>query len=153
MDEGLRVSCLNLLATSSLIYYRWAWMGGRRVGSQSGVLLYGAPSLGTLRVYQRTWCNEPWGQMQPVRHILGALLHEQGEIEEAEAVYRADIKLWKDNMWGLLGLKLCLEARGDAPEELAEVTALFNERSSRADIMPAKTCFCAQNSVEKTCCD
>jgi tetratricopeptide (TPR) repeat protein len=97
--------------------------------------------------------NEPWGQMQPVRHILGALLHEQGEIEEAEAVYRADIKLWKDNMWGLLGLKLCLEARGDAPEELAEVTALFNERSSRADIMPAKTCFCAQNSVEKTCCD
>ena len=28
--------------------------------------------------------NEPWGQMQPVRHILGALLLEQGEIEEAE---------------------------------------------------------------------
>jgi tetratricopeptide (TPR) repeat protein len=97
--------------------------------------------------------NEPWGQMQPVRHILGALLHEQGEIEEAEAVYRADIKLWKDNMWGLLGLKLCLEARGDAPEELAEVTALFNERSSRADIVPAKTCFCAQDSLEKSCCD
>ena len=50
--------------------------------------------------------NEPWGQMQPVRHILGALLHEQGHFEEAEEVYRADIKLWKDNMWGLLGLKL-----------------------------------------------
>ena len=97
--------------------------------------------------------NEPWGQMQPVRHILGALLFEQGEIEEAEAVYRADIELWKDNMWGLLGLKLCLEARGDAPEELAEVTALFNERSSRADIRPAKTCFCAQDSIEKSCCD
>jgi tetratricopeptide (TPR) repeat protein len=97
--------------------------------------------------------NEPWGQMQPVRHILGALLFEQGEIEEAEEVYRADIKLWKDNMWGLLGLKLCLEARGDAPEELAEVTALFNERSSRADIRPAKTCFCAQDSIEKSCCD
>jgi tetratricopeptide (TPR) repeat protein len=97
--------------------------------------------------------NEPWGQMQPVRHILGALLFEQGEVEEAEAVYRADIELWKDNMWGLLGLKLCLEARGDAPEELAEVTAMFNERSSRADIRPAKTCFCAQDSIEKTCCD
>ena len=97
--------------------------------------------------------NAPWGQMQPVRHILGALLFEQGEIEEAEAVYRADIELWKDNMWGLLGLKLCLEARGDAPEELAEVTALFNERSSRADIRPAKTCFCAQDSIEKSCCD
>ena len=50
--------------------------------------------------------NEPWGQMQPVRHILGALLFEQGHIEEAEEVYRADIELWKDNMWGLLGLSL-----------------------------------------------
>ena len=97
--------------------------------------------------------NEPWGQMQPVRHILGALLFEQGEIEEAEEVYRADIALWKDNMWGLLGLKLCLEARGDAPDELAQVTALFSERSSRADIVPAKTCFCAQDSLEKSCCD
>ena len=97
--------------------------------------------------------NEPWGQMQPVRHILGALLLEQGHIEEAEEVYRADIKLWKDNMWGLLGLKLCLEARGDSPEELSEVTKLFEERSSRADIIPAKTCFCAQDALEKNCCD
>ncbi|MBT4920632.1 MAG: hypothetical protein HON10_04490 [Euryarchaeota archaeon] len=46
--------------------------------------------------------------MQPVCHILGALLYEQGEIEEA--VYRADIK-------------------------------------------PAKTCFCVEDSVEKSCCD
>ena len=97
--------------------------------------------------------NEPWGQMQPVRHILGALLFEQGHIEEAEEVYRADIKLWKDNMWGLLGLKLCLEARGDDSGELAEVTKLFNERSSRADIVPAKTCFCAQDALAKSCCD
>ena len=97
--------------------------------------------------------NEPWGQMQPVRHILGALLFEQGEIEEAEAVYRADIELWKDNMWGLLGLKLCLEARGDAPEELAAVSALYDQRSARATIKPAKTCFCAQDPVEKSCCD
>ena len=96
--------------------------------------------------------NEPWGQMQPVRHILGALLLEQGEVEEAEEVYRADIELWKENMWGLLGLKLCLEARGDAPDELAEVSALFQERSSRADVMPAKTCFCAQDSLDKSCC-
>ena len=81
-----------------------------------------------------------------------ALLFEQGHIEEAEEVYRADIKLWKDNMWGLLGLKLCLEARGDAPEELAAVTALFEERSSRADIVPAKTCFCAQDALDTSCC-
>ena len=96
--------------------------------------------------------NEPWGQMQPVRHILGALLLEQGEVEEAEAVYRADIDLWKDNMWGLLGLKLCLEARGETSGELEKVTSQFNERSSRADIIPAKTCFCAQDSKNDSCC-
>ena len=96
--------------------------------------------------------NEPWGQMQPVRHILGALLLEQGEVEEAEEVYRADIELWKDNMWGLLGLKLCLEARGDTSGELEKVISLFEERSSRADIIPAKTCFCAQDSLDDSCC-
>ena len=96
--------------------------------------------------------NEPWGQMQPVRHILGALLLEQGEVEEAEAVYRADIDLWKDNMWGLLGLKLCLEARGDTSGELEKVTSQFEERSSRADIIPAKTCFCAQDGKNDSCC-
>ena len=96
--------------------------------------------------------NEPWGQAQPVRHILGALLLEQGEVAEAEAVYRADIKLWKDNMWGLLGLKNCLEARGDAADELAAVSAKQAERSSRADVVPTKTCFCAQDSLAPSCC-
>ena len=96
--------------------------------------------------------NEPWGQMQPVRHILGALLLEQGEVEEAEAVYRADIKLWKNNMWGLLGLKNCLAKKGGADAELAEVAALFTERSCRADVVPTVTCFCAQ-AQEKKCCE
>ncbi len=96
--------------------------------------------------------NEPWGQMQPVRHILGALLLEQGELDEAEEVYRADIELWKDNMWGLLGLKLCLEERGDDTGELAEISQKFLDRSSRADILPAKTCFCAQESIDDSCC-
>ena len=96
--------------------------------------------------------NEPWGQMQPVRHILGALLLEQGHIEEAEQVYREDIKLWKDNMWGLLGLKLCLEARDDKSGELDKISAMFKERSSRADIVPTKTCFCAQDSHPDGCC-
>ena len=91
--------------------------------------------------------NEPWGQMQPIRHILGALLFEQEKYEEAEAVYRDDIKMWKDNMWGLLGLKLCLEKKGDAAkEECEKVSKLFDERSARADNKPTATCYCAQLS-------
>ena len=31
--------------------------------------------------------DEPWGWMQPTRHAYGALLLEQGHVEEAEAVY------------------------------------------------------------------
>ena len=95
--------------------------------------------------------NEPWGQIQPVRHILGVLLLEQAQIDAAEQVYRDDISLWKDNMWGLLGLKLCLEAKGDTTGELEEVTKLFNERSSRADIIPTRTCYCAQQVVKDDC--
>ena len=40
--------------------------------------------------------DEPWGWMQPPRHALGALLLEQGRVEEAEAAYRADLGLGGD---------------------------------------------------------
>ena len=36
---------------------------------------------------------EPWGWAMPTRHALGALLLEQGQVEEARAVYRADLGL------------------------------------------------------------
>jgi tetratricopeptide (TPR) repeat protein len=54
--------------------------------------------------------SEPWGWMQPVRHALGALLLEQGRVDEAAAVYRADLGLDEsaprvarhpDNVWAL----------------------------------------------------
>ncbi len=35
--------------------------------------------------------DEPWGWMQPTRHAYGALLLEQGRVEEAETVYAADL--------------------------------------------------------------
>ena len=37
--------------------------------------------------------DEPWGWMQPTGHALGALLLEQGHIDEAEATYREDLGL------------------------------------------------------------
>ena len=35
--------------------------------------------------------DEPWGWMQPTRHAYGALLLEQGRVEEAETVYAEDL--------------------------------------------------------------
>ena len=69
--------------------------------------------------------DEPWGWMQPARHALGALLLEQGHIEEAEAVYRSDLGLdgklsracqHPDNLWSLHGLHECLTRRGEKIE-------------------------------------
>jgi hypothetical protein len=31
--------------------------------------------------------DEPWGKMQPIRHALGGLLLEQGQLMEATAVF------------------------------------------------------------------
>ena len=69
--------------------------------------------------------DEPWGWMQPARHALGALLMEQNQYEEAEAVYRADLGLDKTlsracqhpgNLWSLHGLHECLTRRGETVE-------------------------------------
>ena len=68
--------------------------------------------------------DEPWGWMQPARHALGALLLEQGRIEEAEAVYRSDLGLdgrlsracqHPDNLWSLHGLHECLSRAARKP--------------------------------------
>jgi hypothetical protein len=71
--------------------------------------------------------HEPWGWMQPTRHALGALLLEQGRIEEAEGgvpLYLGlDGKLSRacqhpDNLWSLHGLHDCLVRRGERSRRL-----------------------------------
>jgi tetratricopeptide (TPR) repeat protein len=99
--------------------------------------------------------DEPWGWMQPARHALGALLLEQGRIEEAEAVYRSDLGLdgklsracqHPDNLWSLHGLHECLVRRGDQAE-----TALIKQRldlaQARADVPIKASCFCRRMAM------
>jgi tetratricopeptide (TPR) repeat protein len=94
--------------------------------------------------------DEPWGWMQPARHALGALLLEQGNLEEAEAVYRSDLGLdgklsracqHPDNLWSLHGLHECLARRGEKVE-----AALIRQRldlaAARAEIAIKASCFC-----------
>lgn len=54
--------------------------------------------------------DEPWGKMQPIRHALGGLLFEQRRFEEAETVFREDLKRHPRNPWALNGLISCLES-------------------------------------------
>lgn len=53
--------------------------------------------------------DEPWGKMQPIRHALGGLLLEKGNLAEAESVFRKDLKFHPRNPWALIGLIRCLK--------------------------------------------
>jgi tetratricopeptide (TPR) repeat protein len=88
--------------------------------------------------------DEPWGWMMPVRHALGALLLEQGRVEEAEAVYRADLELHPGNGWALQGLAECLRRTGRA-DEAASVDARSRAAWTRADITITASCYCRRD--------
>lgn len=53
--------------------------------------------------------DEPADWFFPVRHLLGAELLRAGHAMEAEAVYRADLKLHPANGWALAGLSAALD--------------------------------------------
>jgi len=52
--------------------------------------------------------DEPWGKMQPIRHALGGLLLKQNFEDDAEIIFRADLKLHPKNPWAMSGLIGCL---------------------------------------------
>jgi tetratricopeptide (TPR) repeat protein len=85
--------------------------------------------------------DEPWGWMQPVRHALGALLLEQGRVEEAESVYREDLRLHPGNGWALHGVAECLR-RTQRDHEAKEAKAAFRDAWARADITIRASCYC-----------
>ena len=102
--------------------------------------------------------DEPWGWMQPVRHALGALLLEQGRVEEALQAYRADLGLdntlsrasWHlDNVWSLHGYVECLKQLG-RDDEAAAVQTRLDLAMARADVPITASCFCR---VGERCCN
>jgi len=98
---------------------------------------------------------EPWAWMQPPRHAYGALLLEQGHVEDAEAVYRADLGLddtlprahqHPENVWSLHGYHECLQRLGKH-----ELAGMMKQRLdlavARADVPIQASCYC-----RTTCC-
>ncbi|KAF7189685.1 hypothetical protein HII31_09005 [Pseudocercospora fuligena] len=94
--------------------------------------------------------DEPWGWMQPPRHALGALLLERDHVEDAAAVYKADLGLddtlpralqHPKNVWALHGYHECLKrlARG---EEAEKIRKQLEETKSKADVSVTSSCFC-----------
>ena len=101
--------------------------------------------------------DEPWGWMQPARHALGALLLEQGHLEEAKQVYMDDLGLndelphtscHPENLWSLHGLVECLERQGQI-EESKVVRGRLSLAMARADVEINASCACR---LESHCC-
>lgn len=99
--------------------------------------------------------DEPWGWMQPTRHALGALLLEQDQYEEAEAVYRADLGLDKTlsracqhpgNVWSLHGLHECLVHRGETAEA-QQVKLQLDKAVARAEVPIRASCYCRHKAA------
>ncbi|MGE2727204.1 tetratricopeptide repeat protein [Mycolicibacterium pulveris] len=94
--------------------------------------------------------DEPWGWMQPTRHAYGALLLEQGHVEQAARVYAADLGLDRtlprpcqhpNNVWSLHGYHECLQRLGRD----AEATIIGQQLAlamARADVPIAASCAC-----------
>ncbi|MFX4219751.1 MAG: hypothetical protein ACMVO3_01510 [Thalassobaculum sp.] len=99
--------------------------------------------------------TEPWAWMHPPRHALGALLAEQGRLEEAEAVYRADLGFdpsvprpcrHPDNVWALHGLLECVEKRGgEAEAEMLRQRLTLAQ--ARTDFPVTAACCCRGKPV------
>ena len=94
--------------------------------------------------------DEPWGWMQPTRHALGALLLEQDRIDEAEAVYRADLGFdntlaracqHPGNVWSLHGFHECLTRLG-RHEEAMLIKPALDKALARADVKIRYSCYC-----------
>ena len=69
--------------------------------------------------------TEPPFWYYPTRQSLGAALLKAGKPEQAEAVYRADLKQYRHNGWSMFGLMQSLEAQGKT-KAAAEVKIHFD---------------------------
>ncbi|MBV5243578.1 tetratricopeptide repeat protein [Mycolicibacterium sp. PAM1] len=102
--------------------------------------------------------DEPWGWMQPTRHALGALLLEQGRVEEAAQVYAADLGLdptlsrpcqHPGNVWSLHGYHECLTRLGRDAEAVI-IGKQLELAAARADVPIEASCACR---LQSPCCD
>jgi tetratricopeptide (TPR) repeat protein len=94
--------------------------------------------------------SEPWPWMHPPRHALGALLLEQGHVDEAIEHYRDDLGIGNnlprclqhpDNIWALHGYVECLKRQG-LSAEAEPYQARLKQAISEADADIQSSCCC-----------
>jgi tetratricopeptide (TPR) repeat protein len=100
--------------------------------------------------------DEPWGWMQPPRHAYGALLLEQGHVEQAAAVYAADLGIdgtlgrpcqHPGNVWSLHGYHECLQRLGRTVEA-ASIAQQLEAAKAHTDVAIRASCACRLEGLE-----
>ncbi|EPS42673.1 hypothetical protein H072_3333 [Dactylellina haptotyla CBS 200.50] len=104
--------------------------------------------------------GEPWGWMVPTRHAFAALLLEQGKLEKAAGLYKADLGFDKTvprarqhpgNVWALHGYHECLRRLGrNAEADLVELELKI--ALAVADVEIKASCYCRVEAVGETSC-
>ncbi len=74
---------------------------------------------------------EPWHL--PARHVLGAVMIEDGRYQDAERVYREALEDHPHTGWALFGLQQALHGMGKM-EDADRAYAEFKKRWERSDI-------------------
>jgi len=112
----------------------------------------------SITLYDSLPYDEPWGWMQPTRHAYGALLLEQGRVEEAVLVYSADLgedtslpraHRHPNNVWALHGYHECLGKLGRM-EEARAIEHQLKIAVALADVPIKSSCFCRLVTADKT---
>ncbi|KAM0543975.1 hypothetical protein ACHAPJ_012070 [Fusarium lateritium] len=105
--------------------------------------------------------SEPWAWMLPARHPYGALLLEQGRVEEAAEVYAQDLGLEEgqdsahqhpNNIWGLHGYHECL-VRLKRTKEAYLISQQLKKAAAIADVPVVASCFCRLEKASQCCND
>jgi tetratricopeptide (TPR) repeat protein len=137
-------TCLDILAVAG------AMLNGELEYRQGNYPVAFAELRGAVELDDGLPYDEPWGWMQPARHALGALLLEQGEVAEAEAVYRADLGLdhslaracqHPGNVWSLHGYHECLTRLGKH-EQAGIIAQQLKVAAAGADVPVRSSCYC-----------
>ena len=141
-------SCIDILAVGG------AMLDGELAYRQADFDIAFGHLRKSVALYDALPYDEPWGWMQPVRHAYGALLLEQGHVEEAASMYSADLGLDKTlpralqhpgNIWALHGYHECLVRLG----RLAEAQIIEPQLRlavAIADVPIQASCFCRRGT-------
>ncbi|HEV8714863.1 MAG TPA: hypothetical protein VGX03_18790 [Candidatus Binatia bacterium] len=84
--------------------------------------------------------EEPPAWYYPVRQSLGAVLLKAGRAEDAEAVYREDLRRNPENGWSLYGLTQSLRMQ-NKKDDAADTEKRFRKAWAEADVKLVESRF------------